>query len=173
LSSYSPEEPPRRRIIVDMTEKETEELSRQSETLDLINSEVTARLAGQFDSADKIDTKASVLVGYAGAAATFLATQHAQAVVAILAYVAFGVAAAAGVWAYAVTFYREVPSPRRLFGYWVLTKAETLRALAATRVQGIEWNNAKLNQKVQRWWISLGALAVGMALMISAIASAH
>ncbi len=155
-----------------MDERKTEDLNRQSETLELINDEVTAKLAAQFDSATKIDTKAAVLVGYAGAAASFLATRHAQPIVAALAYVAFGGAAGFGIWAYAVSFYGDVPKPRTLFTkYRARTKAEALAALAATRVKAIESNTPKLDQKVKRWWISLGALAVGMTLMISAIAS--
>lgn len=157
-----------------MNERKPEDLSRQAETLELINNEVTARLAAQFDSAAKIDTKAGVLVGYAGAAASFLATRHAQPVIAALAYVAFGTAVGFGIWAYAVRVYGDVPKPRRLFtGYRARAKAEVLAALAATRVKAIESNGAELDLKVKRWWISLGTLTVGMALMISAIVGAH
>jgi hypothetical protein len=157
-----------------MSESKSEDLNRQAETLELINNEVTATLATQFNSAAKIDTKAAVLVGYAGAAASFLATRHAQPVVAALAYVAFGAAASFGIWAYAVSFYGDVPKPRTLFTrYRARAKAEVLVALAATRVKVIESNVSKLDQKVKRWWISLGTLAAGMVLMVSAIASAH
>ena len=81
---------------------------------------------------------------------------------------------ASGIWAYAISFYGDVPTPRTLFtNYRARSKAEVLAALAATRVKVIERNTPKLDPKVTRWWISLGALAVGMTLMISAIASAH
>lgn len=157
-----------------MTETKAEDLSHHAGTLELINAEVTASLAAQFDSSAKIDTKAAILVGYAGAAASFLATRHAQPVVAALAYVAFGAAAGFGIWAYAVSFYGDVPKPRTLFSrYRARPKAEVLAALAATRVKVVESNAPKLDQKVKRWWVSLGALVVGMTLMVSAIASAH
>jgi hypothetical protein len=157
-----------------MNEMTTDDLNRHAETLELVNAEVTASLAAQFDASAKIDTKAAILVGYAGAAASFLATRHAQPVVAALAYAAFGVAAGSGIWAYAVTFYGDVPKPRTLFTrYRARSKAEVLAALAATRVKVVESNAPKLDRKVKRWWVSLGALAVGMTLMISAIAGAH
>jgi hypothetical protein len=157
-----------------MNVKDPEDLNLHAETLELINIEVSASLAAQFDSAAKIDTKAAVLVGYAGAAASFLATRHAQPVVAALAYIAFGAAAGSGIWAYAVSFYGDVPTPRTLFTkYRTRSKAEVLAALAATRVKVVEHNAPKLDAKATRWWISLGTLAAGMILMVSAIASAH
>jgi hypothetical protein len=155
-----------------MNKRTPEGLNRQVETLELINNEVTATLAAQYDSAARIDTKAAILVGYAGAAASFLATRHARPVLAALAYVAFGVAVGFGISAYAVFFYENVPKPRRLFNrYLGRTKPETLAALAATRVKVIERNAHRIHQKVKRWWISLGTLTIGMVFMISAIAT--
>jgi hypothetical protein len=157
-----------------VNERKPEDLDRQGETLELINNEVTAILAAQYDSAARIDTKAAILVGYAGAAASFLATRHSRPVVAALAYVAFGAAVGFGIWAYGVYFYETVPRPRTLFTkYRKRTKAETLAALAATRVKAIESNVGRIDQKVKRWWISLGILIVAMALMISALAGVH
>jgi hypothetical protein len=158
-----------------MNDRKPEDLTRHAETLELINNEVTARLAAQVDSAASIDTKAGILVGYAGAAASFLATRHAQPVLAALAYIAFGAAAGFGIWAYAIRkVYGAVPKPRRLFTeYRARPKAEVLAALAATRVKAIESNGTELDLKVKRWWISLGTLSAGMVLMISAIAGAH
>src|SRR5260370_17645936 len=74
------------RTMREVTPKEPEP---QAETLDLINSEISASLARQSDSGKNIDTKAVVLVGYAVAAAAFLATRHAQPVLAALAYIAY------------------------------------------------------------------------------------
>src|SRR5258708_10562218 len=74
------------RTMSEVTPKEPEP---QAETLDLINSEISASLARQSDSGKNIDTKAVVLVGYAVAAAAFLATRHAQPVLAPLAYIAY------------------------------------------------------------------------------------
>jgi len=157
-----------------VNEKKPADLDHRRETLELINNEVTAMLAAQYDSAARIDTKAAILVGYAGAAASFLATRHSRPVVAALAYVAFGASVGFGIWAYGVYFYETVPKPRTLFTrYRKRPKAEALAALAATRVKVIERNAGKIDQKVKRWWISLGILTVGMALMISAIAGAH
>ena len=72
-------------------------------------------------------------VGYPGAASPFLATRHAQPVLAAFAYAA---CAAAGIWSYAVRIYQDLPEPRLLFtDYLQKTKAQTL---AATRVQAFE-----------------------------------
>jgi hypothetical protein len=145
-----------------------------TETLDLINNEITARLARQYDSVTSIDTKAVVLVGYAGTAAAFLTTRHAQPVLATLAYVAFAVASGFGIWAYAVTNYTEVPTPGKLYEkYRQKPKADVLAALAATRADAFVDNKALLEWKLARWWISLASLAVGMTLMIFSLTSAY
>ena len=65
----------------------------QAEALELVNAEVTARLARQSLGGAQIDTKAIVLVG---AASAFLATRHFQPVLAAMAFAAYAGAAAAG-----------------------------------------------------------------------------
>jgi hypothetical protein len=96
-----------------MNEAAPDQLERHAETLELINTEVTASLARQFSSAQSIDTKAITVVGYAGAAAAFLATRHAEAILAAFAYVAYGLSAVFGMWAFALRTYTDVP-PRGL-----------------------------------------------------------
>jgi hypothetical protein len=156
-----------------MSEVTPNELDSQAETLDLINTEISASLARQSGSGTSIDTKAVVLVGYAGAAAAFLATRHAQPVLADLAYIAYAAAASFGIWAAAVRLYQDVPDPRWLFNrYLARSKADVLAALAATRVEVFESNASKHQRKATRWWISLACLAAGMTLMLFSITSA-
>jgi hypothetical protein len=151
-----------------------EQLENHTDALELLNSEITASLARQAGSGQRLDTKAVLLVGYAGAAASFLATRHAQPILAAFAYGAFAACAAAGIWGYAVRVYQDVPHPHRLFtDYLPRTKAQTLAALAATRVQAFENNAPKQRQKALRWWISLASLAIGMTLMIFALTSTY
>lgn len=151
---------------------------RQSElsadTLELINTEITASLGRQVDSGTSIDTKSIVLVGYAGAAASFLATRHAQPVLAGLAYLAYAIAVGLGIWAYAVRLYLDVPTPRHLFyDYLARSKAETLAALAATRVEVFESNASKYARKANRWLISLISLVLGTTAMLLSLTSAY
>lgn len=61
-----------------VSEVTPDQLEHHTETLDLINTEVSASLARQFDAGSSIDTKAAILVGYAAAASSFLATRRAQ-----------------------------------------------------------------------------------------------
>jgi hypothetical protein len=157
-----------------MSEVPPDQLQHHAETLDLINAEVAASLARQFDSGASIDAKAAILVGYAAVASSFLATRHAQPVLAALAYAAYGMAAGLGLWAYAVRLYQDVPDPRQLFnGYFARPKAQALAALAATRVQAFESNALKHARKARRWWMSIVSLAAGVTLMILALTSAY
>jgi len=145
-----------------------------ADMLELINAEVSSSLARQADSAARVDTKAVLLVGYAGAAASFLASRHAQSVLATFAYIAYGMAAGFGIWAYGLRSYRQVPEPRSLYDeYWTRPKAHALAALAAERVVAFEGNAQKHWQKARLWWASLASLALGMTLTILALNSAH
>jgi hypothetical protein len=144
------------------------------ETLELINAEITAALGRASDASSRIDNKAVVLVGYAAAAASFLATRHPQPLLAALAYTAYAAAAALGTWAYAVQTYTDVPEPLALFNvYWNKPPADTLAALAATRAQAFHANTRPRKRKKQRWWASLASLAAGTILMILALTIPH
>ncbi len=157
-----------------MNEITPNQLERHAETLELINSEVAASLARLSDSTTRVDTKAIALVGYAGAASSFLATRHAQPVITILAYIAFGMAAGFGIWAYGLRSYQLAPNPRWLFNeYWERSRAQVLGAMAATRVEVFESNARRHLRKVRIWWLSLASLATGMTLMIFALTSAY
>lgn len=148
--------------------------ARRAETLELINAEITSSLARQKASSDRIDTKSVSLVGYAGAASTFLATRHFQPVLGGIAFGAFAAAAVAGMLAYSIGMYQDVPEPRQLFTrYRSGPKTTALAALAATRVQAFESNGRKHARKARRWWISLFFLGAGMTLMILALTTAY
>jgi hypothetical protein len=119
-----------------------ETLEAQADTLELINAEVSASLARQSASSDRIDTKSVFLVGYAGAAASFLAIRHFQPVLGALAFSAYAAAAAFGVLAYSVRLHKDVPEPGQLFrSYLLKPRVQVLAALAATRIQAFEAND--------------------------------
>lgn len=142
-------------------------LEDHADTLELINTELTGRLARQADSSAKIDNKAIALAGYAFAAATFLATQHPQPLLAGVAFAAYALALALGIGAYAVGSHQEVPNPRVLFNrYAMRTKPETLAALAAERVKAFEANTLTHQRQARLWRLSLVALALGVTLTI-------
>ena len=146
-----------------------DEAEPEAETLALINSELAGRLDRQADSLAKIDNKAVVVIGYALAAATFLATRHAQPALAAFAYAAFAVAVGFGIMVVAVRNYQDI-EPRPLFtGYAPRSRPAALAALAATRVKHFEFNRGRLNAKAWQWWTSLTALVVGTMLMVAAI----
>lgn len=142
----------------------------QADTLELINSELADLLARQDQASARVDTKAALLVGYAAAAASFLAVRHSQPLLTWLALAAFAIAAGFGIGAFAISTYQELPQPRRLFnGYARRPKTAALAALAARRVGAFESNVPKNRRKAMRWRISLTALMVGVALMVGAL----
>ena len=138
-------------------------------TLELINTELTGRLARQAEARAQIDTKAVVLVGYVAAASSFLAIRHSQPVLTWLALAAFAIAAGFGVAVFAVRKYKEVPIPQSFFDkYSPRPKSAALTALATARVYAFEQNEPKNKHKV--WWrMSLVTLMIGVALMFAAL----
>jgi hypothetical protein len=146
-----------------------EELERQTETLALINSEIVGRLDRQTDCLNRIDTKAVLVVGYAIAAVSFLATRHAQPLLAGLAYAAFAVAAGCGIATLALRNYPDIGCRRLVTGYAGGSRAVILAALVANRVEDFEYKKSRLKAKARGWWISLAALLTGTILMVTAI----
>jgi hypothetical protein len=147
-----------------------DELEGHAETLELINAELTARLDRQADSSARIDTKAVVLAGYVVAAASFLATQHPQPVLASLAYAAYIITFGLNVFAYAVGTYRDVPDPRRLLNsYARRPRSQVLGALAAERVKAFDANAHRHKRKAWLWRVSLVSLTVGVTFMVASV----
>lgn len=140
------------------------------DVLDLINTELTGRLARQGAAGGQVDTKAALVAGVAATATQFLATRpHPHGALAA-AFVAYAGAFLAAVGSYALTRYKDVPDPRglvreRLGG----SKAEALAYLVATRVDVFESNAGKHQRKVRLWWVSVGLLVAGLALSAAAL----
>jgi hypothetical protein len=145
------------------------ELERQVDTLELINTELAARLDRLSDGAAKVDNKAVVLVGYVGAAAAFLATRKPEFVLAALAYAAFAVAAGFGIWIFAATLYKDTPDPPFFASKFDESKANVLARLIITRVDVHEANHKKQTSKVWRWRACLVGWAVGMVLLTASL----
>lgn len=143
----------------------------QTETLDLINTEVTTNLAQQDDVSARFESKALALVGYAGALSAFLATRHAQPVLATVAYVAYGLAAGFGIVVFMVgPGLKSFSAPRRLFNnYAQRSKTATLAALSATRVQLYEANIPELRKKYIYLITSLMFLVIGVPFMVASL----
>ena len=120
-----------------------EELERHSETLALLNDELTGLLDRVSASLTKIDDKAALVVGYSIAAASFLATRHGQPLAAGFAFGFFGVSAVFAVAVLAVRSYQDF-EPRPLLNHYAQqTRAVTLAALTAERVQAAEFNRGQ------------------------------
>lgn len=149
-----------------MTPEEQED---RKDTLELINSELAARMARQSDSMSKIDTKAVFLVGFVATAAQFLASHDHQPVIAALAFVAYAVAFVFGVLIFHLADFEDVVPRTVLDENARSPKSQALMQLAATRVGMFEKNKEQHDRKAERWTVSLSALAVGFVLSTVAL----
>lgn len=135
-------------------------------TLQLLNEELSARLARQSDSGARIEAKATFIVGFASAAAQFLATRHSNVALAVLAYSFYALSFAAGVLAIAVARYDDT-EPRPLLDHFASEpEPKVLAVLAATRVKMFERNAGKHRRKAVLWWVGVAALAIGLVLSV-------
>ncbi|WP_246618575.1 hypothetical protein [Streptomyces javensis] len=141
-----------------------QELEDQKETLELINSELAARLARQSESGAKVDTKAVFLVGFAGTGAQFLASRSFEPFTGTAAFAAYAVAVGFGISVFNLAEYEDIKPRHVLDTYARSEKGATLGALAGTRV-GMFEKNARLHQrKTKRWTVALAAVAAGIVL---------
>jgi hypothetical protein len=142
----------------------------QAGTWELINNELTSRLARQDQSSSRIETKATVVVGFAATAAQFLATQHASnGVLVCLAFVAYALSFGCCLGAIVISRYRELDPRGLLDVYAWRPRVEVIGRLAAIRVQAYEHNAAKLRRKAIFWWLGLVSLTAGLTLSAIAI----
>ncbi|MGH3408368.1 MAG: hypothetical protein ACRDRJ_38630 [Streptosporangiaceae bacterium] len=146
-----------------------EDLEGQIETLTFLNNQISGRMDRQSESLDRIDTKAALVIGYAGAAVTFLATRHPQPTLAGLAYVGYGIAAAFGLAALFVRSYRYLDPRALLDEHAGSAMAVALAEVAATSVIMFETNDRQQGRKVRHWKLSVVALLAATALLVSAI----
>lgn len=152
----------------------------RSKALALMNDELQKRLELQFTVGDRIDTKATLVLGFVGIAAQFLLTHpHRDSWVTGVALVSYGVSFVAGVVAVAVRFYRVVPKPRWLTAEYAKQLATgepdvvrpLLGKLVGLRVEACEHNAGVDKGKLIAWWVSVGALALALAFSATSLST--
>ncbi|MBQ0850213.1 hypothetical protein J8N05_18625 [Streptomyces sp. BH-SS-21] len=141
-----------------------QELQDQEQTLELINSELAARLARQSESGAKVDTKAVFLVGFAATAAQFLASRSFEPFSGAAAFVAYAVAVGFGISVFNLAAYEDLEPRATLAAYARSTKGAALGELAGTRVRFFERNDVLHQRKTKRWTVTMAAVAAGIFL---------
>lgn len=141
------------------------------DALELINTEITARLNRQGDAAKVIDTKAGILGTLSATAATFLASrQDPQPVWAGFAFGMFAVTLGLALWCLRIAKYKDAPDPRELGkGYPFEPKRAALIHLIQERVEAFAENAARQKRRARLWGWSLATLTAGLVLAVVAI----
>jgi hypothetical protein len=157
-------------------------LDERRKALELMNVELQKRLELQFTVGDRIDTKATLVLGFVGIAAQFLLTHpHRDSWVTGAALTSYAFSFLAGVATVALRSYQVVPKPRWLTSEYAKHLASgdsdvvrpLLGKLVGLRVLACEHNAQVDKHKTVAWWLSVGGLTVGLALSATSLSSAE
>jgi len=136
----------------------------------LIHDEISERAKRLDASTARIDTKATALLGFTLALATFLAAQKVSMYWKIPAFVAFAVAAYYGVHSMMPRKFSDAPEPRPLQrDVGRRTELAALLLLTEAKINSFEQNRETHKGKVKCWRRSLVALTVAIILSVLAL----
>ncbi len=139
-------------------------------TLRLIHDEIVARASRLDASTARLDTKATMLLGFVLASATFLASQQTGYWWKVPPFLLFTVAAYFGLQSMRPREFKDAPEPEPLVKYVTDRKEEAaLVLLIAAKVQAFNKNRATHEGKARSWRKSLLALTVAVALVAVAL----
>lgn len=136
------------------------------DTLELINAELTSRLSRQDQSLSRIETKSTVVLGFAATAAQFLATRDPfrtpwSTLFGLVAFLVYAGAFACGVWALRVAKFDDL-DPGELRQIATIGKADALRQLIWAPRTMFDTNRRKAERKADAWWWSFLLLTAGL-----------
>jgi hypothetical protein len=146
-----------------------QEIQSANPTLHFINTEIGAALDRQSHALDQIEAKTAVVVGYAVAAAAFLATRPFEWILGVAGYLMLALSVGYAIRSYWTGRYPEI-SPSELFNrYYDKEVDDVVRAVAASRALHYDQTAKTLHTKVGSWNRSLRALVAATALMVAAL----
>ncbi len=138
-------------------------------TLELAERVVRDRLQAQRTAIERIETKATVLLGFAAAAVQFVLRSETSGGWLIASLVFYGLSLLAGLAAIGLYEHRYPPEPGRLVqAYLDLPKAHVLDVLVRSRAEAFYENGRHMRRKRWAWQATLISLVV--AVVLSAVA---
>jgi hypothetical protein len=142
-------------------------------TLELINAELASRLSRQDLSLSRIETKATVVLGFAATAAQFLATRDPfrtpwSTLFGLVAFLVYAGAFAFGIWTLRVAKFDDL-DPGELRQIATIDKMDALRQLIWARRAMFDTNKRKADRKADTWWWSFVLLTAGLLFSLACI----
>ncbi len=138
-------------------------------TLELAEQVVRDRLQAQRTAIERIETKATVLLGFAAAAVQFVLRSEASGPWLVAGLIFYGLSLLAGLAAIGLYEHRYPPEPGRLVqAYLDLPKAHVLDVLVRSRADAFYENGRHMRRKRIAWQATLVFLV--LAVLLSGIA---
>jgi len=135
-----------------------------ADTLELANDVIRERLELQRTAIERIETKATLLLGFAAAGIQVLLLRGVHGVPGAVAITAFALSMATGLGCVAVYEHHYPPEPGRIVdAYLAVSRAHLLDVLVRTRTVAY-FRNAKVTRRKRvAWLVTLFLLAIGAA----------
>jgi hypothetical protein len=135
----------------------------------LLNEEMRHRIDVQRTSVEKITGKAVIVLGLSVGAAQFMANTDAEQFTRGAAFLAYAVAAVAGLLVVAPAPFSELKPRSMLVGLWRYPEERAAAELANSRLKIFEANVHRQGKMVLRLRVAMIALVVGAALSVVAL----
>jgi hypothetical protein len=140
----------------------------KSRMADFFLEQASAKLKLQVEWANDLDTKASILIGFAGVMLTTAAdTAPASAPVRVLVIIGLLAAVGLGLYAYRLTKYQVPPDMTQLWQkYYGKNEIEVKETLTSTLVQACQENQNRVEEKAKRTQAAQNALFAALFLFV-------
>lgn len=141
------------------------------DNLRLIHDEISARSNRLDANGARLDSKATTLLGFVLAAATFLAAHDSPIGWKVAAFAAMSIAGGLGIAAMRPRKHQDAPEPGPLWNHMkARQESVTLALLIAAKVEAFEKNQKIHELKATQWRRSLVALTLAVTLTVTALA---
>jgi hypothetical protein len=142
----------------------------KSDRWDFFLAQAAAKLQQQIDWADSLDTKASIVIGFAGVVLAVAADSGiSRTLLRTGAMLALLAPAALGLWAYRLTLYDVPPDVQALWEKYYDVHLTTVKeTLTSTLVEACASNRARLQSKAT--WLTRAQAALFIALAVFVLA---
>lgn len=135
-------------------------IAERHRTRALLDDELRQRLDVQRTAAERVETKANIVLGFSIAAGQFVLRSEASSAWLAPSVAAFALSIAASLYVLTVRRHEEINPTTLVPDLWNATTAEAHQALIEARLWALEENRGRLRWRRRGWWVSFWSLTL-------------